>query len=47
MEKVLTLKIGRLVKSHYGVGLKSRTRAEKCYQAINIVNGLNGRLDDL
>ena len=46
-EKDLTLKIGLLVKSHSGVGLKTRTRAVECYQAISIVNGLNGRLDDL
>ena len=47
MEKVLTLKTGLLVKSHYGVGLKTRTGAVECYQAISIVTGLNGRLDEL
>ena len=47
MEKVLTLKIGLLVKSHYGVGLKTKTRAVECYQAIIIASGLSGRLDDL
>ena len=47
MENVLTLKIGLLVKSHYGVNLKTRTRAVECYQAISIVNKLNSRLDDL
>ena len=34
-------------KSHYGVGLKISTWAVECYQAIRIVNWLNGRLDDL
>ena len=47
MEKGFTLKIGILVKSHYGVGLKTRTRSVECYQAISSVTGLNGRLDDL
>ena len=34
-------------ESHYGVWLKTRTRAVECYQAISFVNRLNGRLDDL
>ena len=47
MEKIWTLKIGILVKSHYEVDLKTRTRAVECYQALSIVNGLHARLDDL
>ena len=47
MKIMFTLKIGLLIKSHYGVALKTWTRAVKCYQAIGIVNRFNGRQDDL
>ena len=39
-EKGFDTEQGLRVKSHYGVGLKTRTRAVECYQAISIVNGL-------
>ena len=45
--KVLTLNNGLRVKSRYGVGLKTRIHGLKCYQAITIVNAVDGRLEDL
>ena len=45
--KVLILYKGLRMKSRYGVGLKTRIQALKCYQDIRIVNGVNARLEDL
>lgn len=44
MEKVLPLKNKLRVRSRYGVGLKTRIRALKCYQPISILHGVYERL---
>ena len=44
--KFVTLNNGLKMKSCNAVGLQTRIQVIQTYQAIKIVNGVNGRLED-